>query len=193
MERISCCASEPEDLEANPSFNVVVAYEDFQTGTNAKRTYDYLVAHLEDECTFENQMWKFDVLGLPKLYEIAVSDASNADLVIVSSRGGDLPSAVKAWLETWSLQPGRAIALVSLCEASYELAHVANAYLATVAKRAGIEFFAQQGFAFVAPPQGAIGGGARPPSLIGQRTLATLAGVLQRDPAVPRWDADHNE
>ena len=51
-------------MEINPTFNVVMAYEDFDTGKRAMRTYDYLVQHLGDECLFKNQMWKFDVLAV---------------------------------------------------------------------------------------------------------------------------------
>src|SRR5581483_4358351 len=48
-------------------FNVVIAYEDFAAGRHAKETYDYLVRSLGRELAFDNQMWKFDVLGHPKL------------------------------------------------------------------------------------------------------------------------------
>jgi len=46
-----------------PIFNVVIAYEDFETGKTCEGTYDFLVNNLRHECRFENQMWKFDVLG----------------------------------------------------------------------------------------------------------------------------------
>ena len=45
-------------------------------------------------------MWKFDVLALPKLWEVAVKDASVADIVIVSCSRDDLPGYVKSWIET---------------------------------------------------------------------------------------------
>src|SRR5207245_10236995 len=88
------------DLEVNNTFNVVIAYEDFETGKHAKSTYDFLVEHLHGECRFTNQMWKFDVLGIPKLREMAAKDAAMADIIIISSHGGEeLPPDVKAWIE----------------------------------------------------------------------------------------------
>jgi len=58
---------------------VVIAYEDFETGKQAKRTFDFLAEQLKDECQFTNQMWKFDVLNIPKLREMAAKDAAGAE------------------------------------------------------------------------------------------------------------------
>ena len=62
--------------ESNPEFSVVIVYEDFETGKDAKRTFDFLGEHLKDECHFTNQMWKFDVLNIPKLREMAAKGES---------------------------------------------------------------------------------------------------------------------
>src|SRR5256885_16899933 len=92
----------PSDLEDNPAFNVVIAYEDFETGKHAKKTYDFLVANLGKDCQFTNQMWKFDVLGLPKLREMAAKAAALAEIVIISSQGGQaLPHQIKSLIELW--------------------------------------------------------------------------------------------
>src|SRR5690348_11522751 len=91
-------------LEAGPAFNVVIAYEDFETGTHAKKTYDFLADTLGQDCHFTNQMWKFDVLSLPKLREIAVKDAVHADIIIISSHGDELPAHVQAWIESWLME-----------------------------------------------------------------------------------------
>ena len=189
MEKLSSFAPESADLEANPSLNVVIAYEDFQTGKNAKKTYDYLVEHVGEDCVFDNQMWKFDVLALPKLREIAVQDALNADIVIISSRGGELPAGVKTWLAGWTTQPDRPMALVALFDCDLEHSRVTNAYLSAIARQAGVEFFAQPGaFASAAAAEQLVDD--RRFSKAGQRTLSNLAGVLRRDPVVPRssWD-----
>src|SRR5262245_57788797 len=85
------------ERESAPTFNVVIAYEDFETGKNAKKTYDFLVEHLGHECEFSNQMWKFDVLALPKLKEMAARDAADADIIIISAHGtSELPPEVKS-------------------------------------------------------------------------------------------------
>ena len=36
---------------------------------------------------FTNQMWKFDILGNAKMREMAVKDAEEADLIIISTHG----------------------------------------------------------------------------------------------------------
>jgi len=57
------------DKEVNSALNVVIAYEDLETGKRAIKTYEYMVEQLGDQCLFSNQMWKFDVLMVPKLKE----------------------------------------------------------------------------------------------------------------------------
>lgn len=181
--------STPSEAGANPAFNVLIAYQDLETGKHAKRTYDYLQENLGRECTLTNQMWKFDVLGIPKLREIAVQDAVTADIIIVSSHGEDLPEPVTKWIESWLTHGTDALALVALfadAEESIGGALRTRAYLSDVARRAGLEFFAQpdewpgrvradEGF----PRQSGPG--------VNQRTLSTLAGAVHRDSAMPRW------
>ena len=41
-----------DEFGMNPTFNVVIAYEDFETGKHAKKTYDYLAEHLGRDCRF---------------------------------------------------------------------------------------------------------------------------------------------
>src|ERR1700686_3227423 len=101
--------------EMPPLFNVLIVYEDFAAGEHAKETYDYLVHQLGRDYQFTNQMWKFDILGNFKMREMAVKDALEADLIIVSTHGiGELPAEVKTWLDQWMAQKGNAMALVTL-------------------------------------------------------------------------------
>ena len=131
-------------MENRPSFKVVIAYEDFETGVHAKRVYDFLNHNLGVECEFSSQMWKFDVLSIPRLREIAAKDAFEADILMISSRGGQgLAAGAKAWIESWLAQGTSAIALVALFHPGFENSGTVRAYLADVARRAGLEFFAQ--------------------------------------------------
>lgn len=178
----------PSDLDSDPVFNVVIAYEDFETGKHAKETYDFLVSHLGKECRFSNQMWKFDVLGIPKLREMAAKDALNGDIIIVSCHGAHpLPSEVKLWINSWMEMPGNAIALVALfgsgdaCSAREQT----RAYLAEVARCSRMEFFAQPSdFPNRALHETFADHG---PTEKDNRTLRALAGVIQRDQSFPRW------
>lgn len=137
---------ESPEVESNPVFNVLIAYEDFETGKHAKETYDFLAQNLSAECLLTSQMWKFDVLSIPKLREIAVRDATLADIIMVSSHGDTLPDHVLKWSESWIMQGTQALALVALFdrpETQSGTLQSVREYLAGVAKRGQMEFFAQ--------------------------------------------------
>jgi len=175
--------------DAYPSFNVVIAYEDFDTGKHAKRTYDLLVENIGQDWHFTNQMWKFEVLLLPKLRDIAVEDAARADVIMISSRGHDLPDHVKSWIESWLAAAYDPLALVALFGHPREAAghrNVSRGYLADVAKRGNMEFFAQPD---VWPchfsPETV--GRAWSESRFTDKALSTVLGAFQRDANTPRW------
>lgn len=135
----------PSDTEVNSALNVVIAYEDLETGKRAIKTYEYMVEQLGSQCLFSNQMWKFDVLAVPKLREIAAKDAAAAELILISAHEGKpLSKDVKAWIDLWLSYNTQASALVGLFGTEGVESPVRN-YLADVAKRAGIEFFCQPG------------------------------------------------
>jgi hypothetical protein len=176
------------DLEADPVFNVVIVYEDFDTGKHAKETFDFLVSNLGHQCRFSNQMWKFDVLAIPKLREMAAKDALAADIIIISCHGNhNLSSDVKAWINSWLYEPNNAIALVALFSDANPCGenHNLRAYLAEVANRAHMEFFAQPNPAPVKYVEGLFESSRalRPIN----STLNTLAGGIQRDQTFPHW------
>lgn len=181
-------AGSPE-VESNPIFNVLIAYEDFETGKHAKKTYDFLHENLRRECALTNQMWKFDVLGIPKLREIAVRDAVAADIIIISCHGEELPEHVRKWIESWLMEGTHALALVALFEradASISTPFSTRSYLGDVARRGGMEFFAQPDEwpgrkrfdPSIALPS---------PAKVNERTLSTLAGAVHREFPMPRW------
>jgi hypothetical protein len=133
------------EKEANSTLNVVIAYEDLETGKRAMQTYEYMVQQLGDQCPFSSQMWKFDVLALPKLREMAAKEAAAAELIMVSAHEGkQLPAQVKAWMELWLSYKTEATALVGLF-GNESINSPVRAYLAEVARRAKIEFFCQPG------------------------------------------------
>jgi hypothetical protein len=176
-------------LDGGPAFSVIIAYEDLETGKHAKRTYDFLVETLGGDCDFVNQMWKFDVLSIPNLREIAVEDAAKADIIIISSHGHELPGQVTEWIEAWVERALNPLALVALFDRAGEeprMGASVRRYLEAIAKRGGMEFFAQ--------PDGRTksrSSGLRRAVLnagdAGGRTLSTLAGALQKVPGFSRW------
>jgi hypothetical protein len=177
------------ETEFNPPFNVLIAYEDFETGKHAKKTYDFLAENLGRDCNLTNQMWKFDVLGIPKLREIAIRDAVAADIIIISSHGDELPGHVTKWIESWLLQGANALALVALFERTQDRNVEASTrrYLAGVATRAQMEFFAQPDEWPGRRNESEVTFTFRRGSAMGEKTLSTLSGVAQREVPIPRW------
>lgn len=133
------------DSDVNSTLNVVIVYEDLETGKRAMKTYEYMVDQLGAQCLFSNQMWKFDVLAVPKLREIAAKDAAAAELILISAHEGKpLPKEVKAWIDLWLSYTTQASALVGLFGAE-SVENPVRSYLEDIARRAGIEFFCQPG------------------------------------------------
>src|SRR4051812_35855142 len=139
----------PLEVSPKPNFRVVIAYEDLAAGKNARHTYDYVAHQLGYDCQFTNEMWNFDVLGIPRLREMAARDAVHADMIIIACHGDrPLPDSLKSWIELWMSEEVNSIALVTLFDPAHLSTPVARAireYLAQVAQRANMEFFTQTG------------------------------------------------
>jgi hypothetical protein len=182
------------DMETIPTFNVVIAYEDFESSKTAKKTYDYLTENLGAAYYLSNKLWKFEVLEHPQLRELASRDAATADIVMVASHGSDpLPEGVKAWIHSWPEGKSNALALVALFDAETDRPENAKAtrdYLQQVAQRNQMEFFAQPAevvartgspsvirrfFGASTVPQGA--------------TVTAISSIVQHDAGAncPRW------
>ena len=112
MQTLTFPSVDSSETEVNPALNVVIAYQDLETGKRAMKTYDYMIEHLGSQCLFTNQMWKFDVLNIPKLREMAAKDAAGADIVIISCHArSELAPEVRAWIELWLAEKNEAIAI----------------------------------------------------------------------------------
>jgi len=177
-----------ESSEAEATFNILIAYQNLETGKHAKNTYDFLVKNLGADCHFTNEMWKFEVLGIPHLQEMAAKDAAKADIIIISCDGAQLPHEVSAWIERWLSQPHHAFALVAMFNSPAEQGQVRNevrSYLAGVAKRGNMEFFAQPDASPPVTNAAEIFRFQRQTGL--EEHLPTLAAYDRSDKISPRW------
>jgi len=172
------------DKKVGSALNVVIAYEDLETGKRAIKTYDYMVEQLGEQCLFANQMWKFDVLAVPKLREIAAKDAASAEIIIVSAHEGkQLPPEVKSWVELWLSYETQATALVGLF-GTESVNDPMRRYLADVAQRAKIEFFCQPG---IWPGTSQKHNTAAPIWERNEKTFSILANVVEEETAASHW------
>ena len=133
-------------LEAKTPFNVVIAYEDFAAARRAKRLYESLLRALGDELAFDLSLWRFEVLALPRLRDVATQQAAEANMLIVStSTEGDLAREVKNWLEAGLKQrenfPTSLVALSGGCSVADD-SSPAHVSLHAMAFRFQLDFFA---------------------------------------------------
>lgn len=123
-----------------------MVYEDFACGVRAKKAFDGVVHELGSSFNFNCKLWKFDILCLPELKEIAAEDAADADMVLIAAHStGELPDAVKNWIDTWvARKRPRQRALVSLLDPQETRSSdrdPACTYLHQVSERGHMDFF----------------------------------------------------
>lgn len=123
------------------AIRILIAYDTIQTGKRAEAIYERLLERLGNNFEFEQQLWRFDLLGDPLLRELAAQDAAQADIVIIATdNDSDLPIAVQQWLESALKQHVGAAALVALTRHHQP---PVQPYLEDIARRGGMDFFAQ--------------------------------------------------
>jgi hypothetical protein len=143
MRELSATTFASRTFGPAPEFNVVIVYEELESGKRARRTYDYLAEQLGHESEFKHAMWKFDILAIPHLRDMAVKDVMNADIVVVSmARAREVPAAVKDWIESWLGFAAKPMALVALFDSESTDTRISRNYLEAVANRGGMKFFA---------------------------------------------------
>jgi hypothetical protein len=104
-----------------------------------------LTQRLEETFEFQQRLWRFDVLEEEALRAQAVRDAVDADIVIVAMKDdSEVPEAVRRWLESLLRRNSGATALVALLDRP---GAPVQPYLEDVARRGGMDFFAQSGTA----------------------------------------------
>lgn len=125
------------------SVKVVIAYDNLDVAKRAEAVYERLAQRLEETFEFQQRLWRFDVLQEDSLRAQAVRDAVDADIVIVAMKDdSEVPEAVRNWLESLLARTTGAAALVALLPRT---GAPAQPYLEDVARRGGMDFFAQSG------------------------------------------------
>jgi hypothetical protein len=129
-----------------PTFRVVIIYEDGSTGKRAKLFCDKLIHELEDKCVFSLHLWSFQVLAIPEIRKSAADSIAQADFLIFSLHGeAGLPARMRRWIETWPRQifdrDPMLIALVDRSTSTGGWNGLTLAYLRGVAQTNRVTFF----------------------------------------------------
>jgi hypothetical protein len=166
----------------------VVAYDNFDSGIRAKEILDRLARALGSQLPMNLSMWKFEMLELDKLQDMAASDAAAADIIIISTGGaGELSPGVQQWVERWlSRKQRESSAFVSLNEADPDgtaESPAVSEYLQTVASRGNVIFFSQRGNLPVPDFQSTVQAICRE----AEQILSATAAILQQPYAEARW------
>jgi hypothetical protein len=144
------CAAGTAFAADRVSLNVVLAYEDFPTGLHALHTFDLLFLKDNERLQFDTRnVWKFDLLGISRLRQIAAAEAAGADLVIVSAHGPDeLPPTVKRWMEDWvgarPACPGALVVMLDGAGSDLPARFAMESFFESCARRAGMDYFIQK-------------------------------------------------
>jgi hypothetical protein len=139
----------PEQAGPAPHFNVLIVYEDMACGVEAMRLYQHLSRSRNPGFDFNFDMWRFDVLDLAQINDLAAEQAVRADLVIVSVCGGAVPHNFTTWVKCWmgKFRGAENGAIVVLYGGNLKEARNASlvvAVLRSAADMNGRQFFAEQ-------------------------------------------------
>jgi hypothetical protein len=136
--------------QTRSAFKIFVVHEDTLTGVRAAAVLGRLADYLDHEPVIQNEIWKFDSLAHPALYEQASEQAIAADMIIVSAGGGQaLPAHVEDLVaDALAHKQGRPAAVVALLDLKLQGAAEPSpvcARLRQLAENAGVDFFCNTG------------------------------------------------
>jgi len=96
------------------SLQVLVVYEDLETGLRARQALEQTVQRLEATVDVRVNLWRFDLFREPAFLQHAAKE--EADIVFFSTHAqAQLPAAVDSWFREWFARQGdepRALAVL---------------------------------------------------------------------------------
>jgi hypothetical protein len=166
-----------------PTINVVILYDDAPAGHRAMRTVAALNGNLfHQPAALRPQLWRFDLLQDAEWFALALADAINADMLILStSHACGLSTDVERWLKLGlARKRGTSAAVVALLGPDDHLDEPGCPrfrFVEGVARNAGLDFFAPGLRSQEAAHPGGFKG----------RLLPVLAEAFNRIEPAPRW------
>lgn len=136
-------------LEARPEFNVVLAYDEIAGGVRAKECFDDLARLHGELFKFNCQLWNFELMRKPELFEAAAQDAGKAEMMVIATRRSEAISGeAKRWIENWvrskEAGPDAILVLLSGKAAAAGSGAGMGASLRKMAERSGVAFLCKE-------------------------------------------------
>jgi hypothetical protein len=130
------------------TFRLFITCQDQAAFLQAKKVEDQVQRLCGNQMAVSCAWWNFALLRHDRLRDNALMEAAESEMIVISlSASGEMPSHVKAWLESWPVRPqaGQA-ALVTLLPGKKMMSgpqsHVA--WLRRIAEDRGLDFFCNQ-------------------------------------------------
>ncbi len=96
---------------------ILIVYEDHLNRDRARQMQEELIQRLGRSFDFSVSWWRLKSLWHPKMLRMATDDATKTDIIMFSLRsGGELPQAVKKWINSVIDNSRRRVSLLALLE-----------------------------------------------------------------------------
>lgn len=96
---------------------ILIVYEDDLNRDRTRQMQKELIQHLGRSLDFSLSWWKLKFLRHPKMLQMATDDATRTDIIMFSLRsGGELPQAIKKWINSVIDNSRRRLSLLALLE-----------------------------------------------------------------------------
>lgn len=135
------------DLEARPELNVVLAYDEIAGGIRAKECFDDLTRLHGELFKFNCQLWNFEVMGKPELFEAKAQEAAKAEMMVIATRRSEAISGeARMWIENWvrSKKAGPNAILVLLSGKAADAGSAPGTSLRKMVERWGVTFLCKE-------------------------------------------------
>ena len=142
------------DALAEWKVNILLVYEDSETGLRAKRSLLGLQTLGLAASSMRTRLWRRELLGTELLRQQAAREAVGSDVIIISLHGDQpIPQEIAQWLDSWlerkEARPYAIGVLLDKSSPSREESHPLLAHFRNVAQRGSAEFL--EGFCEVSP------------------------------------------
>jgi hypothetical protein len=127
-----------------PAVKIFVVYDSQLSRDRARQIEEELGRRLGRSFTFSISAWKLKSLWHPKMLRMAAETAVNAEIIVFSLlSGGDMPQAVKNWLEKGLVNtPGNKVCLLALLETGGNFTprlSPAEVYVSNLSSKIGVD------------------------------------------------------